>query len=134
MATATKKSKADRDREAFLDLVERLVEQVEGWAKARKWGVAREKKILDESRLGTYTAPGLVVRTPRGIVYLEPVGRDIASADGRVDLLAWPSQARMMLVRIGGRWVPKTDSGVKWPHDWNRKTLEELIEALQTAG
>ena len=63
-------------------------------------------------------------------MYVEPVARDVVKADGRVDLYAFPSMNRMMLVRVGGKWVLKTDSGVKWPEPWGEQTFARLTELL----
>jgi hypothetical protein len=133
VATATRPEKKEKERENWIALVEQLVHEVEGWAAERKWPVYREDKQIHESRLGAYTLPVLGVLAPAGHVQLEPVARYVARGDGRVDLLAWPSLNRMMLIRVGDRWVVKTDSGVEWPEKWNRKTFIRLVDALNAA-
>jgi len=62
---------------------------------------------------GTYNVPVLGIPRLRSRA-LEPTPARRAR-DGRVDLLAWPSLNRMMLIRASDRWVVKTDSGVAVP-------------------
>ena len=62
------------------------------------------------------------------------MARGIAKGDGRVDLVAWPSLTRMLLIRVGDTWKIKTDSGVDWPEAWNWKTFERLTELLTTSA
>src|SRR5688572_19093947 len=105
MATDTQTERRRRELAEWVGVVRQLVEQVGGWARDRGWAVTASERRLEESKYGAYEAPELAIRAPSGIVYLEPVGRDVAAAQGRVDLLAWPSLTRMMLVREGDRWV-----------------------------
>ena len=41
---------------------------------------------------------------------------------------------RMLVIRTGGRWVLKTDSGVEWPEGWNQQTFARLVELLNAAA
>ena len=77
--------------------------QVRAWCEERGWLVNESEKRIEESAYGTYTVPQLMIRSPSGAVYLEPVARDVAGARGRVDLLAWPSLTRMLLIRQRNR-------------------------------
>src|SRR6266536_5715388 len=94
-----------RVRQRWLRDVEQNVHQVEKWAKDRKWAVRREQKLIEEPRLGAYYVPVASILAPAGQVQVEPVARYVAGGDGRIDLLAWPSLTRMMLIREGNRWV-----------------------------
>src|SRR4051812_17733016 len=107
--------KKEKERQVWLELVEQLLHQIESWAENRRWQVRRDEKRIEESKLGTYRAPVLSILTPVGQIHVEPIARYVARGDGRVDLLAWPSLTRMLLVREGNRWAVKTDSGVNWP-------------------
>lgn len=124
----------EQDRQTWLSLVEELTRQVEGWAKNRNWPVHRDHKQIQETVIGSYTVPVLNILTPSGTVQLDPVARSIANADGRVDLIAWPSLTRMLLVHIGNAWILKTDSGIEWPERWSQNTFEKLVETLSAAA
>jgi hypothetical protein len=120
-----------RLRDEWLQVVEALGRQVRGWAEQRGWTVTEERREINEERLGIYQAPVLQIETPHGSVFLEPIARDVGGADGRVDLYAWPTLYRVMLLRGGGPdWMIRTDSGIYWPHPWGEATFAELAEGL----
>lgn len=114
--------------------VRQLAYQVRAWCEDRGWAVTESQKRLDESVYGTYDVPELMIRSPSGSIYLEPIARDVAGARGRVDLLAWPSLTRMMLVRKGNRWVLQTDAGVDWPQQWGQQTFENIVGLINAAA
>jgi hypothetical protein len=62
------------------------------------------------------------------------VARDVVAGDGLVDVYAWPTLRRMLLVRLGDRWELRTDSGVPWPHGWSESTFREIVPALGAAA
>jgi hypothetical protein len=131
MPTATiSPKKAEKVREDWLALVEELIEQVESWAKKRGWGTHRDTKPIQESPLGRYRVPVLSILAPAGRVQLDPIARYAIKSDGRVDLMAWPSCNRVMLIRAGDRWKIKTDSGISWPQKWSQRTFVGLVESL----
>jgi hypothetical protein len=120
--------------EEWRSLVNDVLRDVEAWASDRHWAVHREDKTVRESRLGEYTVPVLSVLAPAGRVQVDPVARYVAGGEGRIDLLAWPSLTRMLLIRTGGKWVLKTESGVEWPEGWNQQTFGRLVEVLNAAA
>jgi hypothetical protein len=129
-----KSKRAEKDRQTWLQLLEQLEHQVEGWAKDRRWSIHRDQKQLHESQLGTYMVPVLTIRAPSGQVHLDPIARYVQGGEGRVDLLAWPSLTRMLLIRIGEEWVVKTDSGVEWPERWSESCFEHLVKSINAAA
>ena len=86
---------------------------------------------LAEQQFGHYQAPALVMESPWGEVWLEPVGRNVIGGKGRVDLMAYPSGARVMLIRSFERdaWCVKTDS-IILKEPWEKETLQWLSKAL----
>ena len=61
--------------------------EVRGWCDAHGWAVAVTDKSIVESKLGEYLAPALQLRTINGDgVYVEPVARHVAGADGLVHI------------------------------------------------
>jgi hypothetical protein len=118
-------------RDEWLQVVAALAKQVRDWAEKKGWTVTEEQREINEEQLGIYRVPVLQIDTPRGQVVLEPIARDVAGAEGRVDLYAWPTLFRVMLLRGGGPdWVIRTDSGLNWPHPWEEATFAELAEGL----
>jgi hypothetical protein len=122
-----------RAREEWLSTLGDLMSDLEEWAGAAKWLVDRQDKEITEPLLGTYSAPVLHFKTPNGILYADPIGRDIIGADGRVDLCAWPSLHRVMLILAEGKWSVLTDSGIDWPQPWGQETFAKLAMSLTKA-
>lgn len=121
-----------------------LAEEVQTWAEqeaaARGWRVEREEKELAEEVVGgAYHVPVVTIYAPQGRLVLEPIARGVLGAQGRVDLYAWPSLFRVMLLHkprgkdAGLKWVVRTESGVDWPLPWGRETFLTLAEGLLNA-
>jgi hypothetical protein len=132
--TRISKKKAAEERACWQRAVSALKEQVEAWARAQGWPVAERSQSVTDDSIGTYEVPILEIDTPKGRVVLEPIGRDILGAHGRVDLYAWPTHYRVMLLRTGDdQWVVRTDSGLNWPAPWGDQTFVTLAEGLAEA-
>jgi hypothetical protein len=137
MATTTTKASKDeraKERGEWLALVNELLDEIESWAVARKWPTHREKKPAYESELGKYTLPVLTILAPTGPIRVDPVARFVAGADGRVDLLGWPTMNRMRLIRQGDAWVMKPEYGMKWRGAWGEGAFARLVERLNPAA
>jgi hypothetical protein len=113
--------------------VTKLLSQIRKWCEQEDWEVTQQEKQVTEELLGTYKAPVLRVRAPGGFLYVEPVARHVIGAEGRIDITASPTMNRMLLVRQGGAWTLKTDSGVNWPEQWNRNAFVKLAGLLTQA-
>jgi len=127
-----------RLREQWVEQVTALVGEAEGWAvaaqEARGWAVERRTHEIEEEVVGgAYVVPGLRVSAGEDELRLEPVARGVLHADGRVDLYAWPSLFRVMLLRKNGGWVVRTESGLDWPQSWGRETFLTLADGLLRA-
>ena len=122
------------EREAWVESVESLCKKIVGWSKEQHWSVHEDRKQVTESRLGTYELPALMIQAPSGRIHVDPVGRDIVGADGRVDVFSWPTLHRMLLVRDNGGWQLQTDSSIDWPRRWGKRAFVELVEILTRAA
>ena len=127
-----------RLREQWVEQVTALVGEAERWAiaaqDARGWTVERQMHELEEEVVGgTYAVPGLRLSAGDDELRLEPVARGVLHADGRVDLYAWPSLYRVMLLRKNGGWTVRTESGLDWPQAWDRETFLTLADGLLRA-
>jgi hypothetical protein len=74
--------------------------------------------------------PELSVRLGGGHLIVEPIGRNIIGADGRVDITSFPSLNRMLLVRVDDKWVIKTDARIDWPLPWSKDAFLQLADIL----
>ena len=121
-----------------------LADEVQTWAEqeAAAWGwrVEREEiELAEEVVGGAYHVPVLTIYASQGRLVLEPIARGVLGAQGRVDLYAWPSLFRVMLLHkplgkdAGLKWVVRTESGVDWPLPWGRETFLTLAEGLLNA-
>jgi len=131
MAAAVAPPAAISAARKWVALVDKLMSNIERWAKEKDWLVARlEAKTLTETVLGTYCVSDLRIRTNSGVLDVEVVARNIVGAEGRVDLVSFPTMDRFLLIRRGGRWGVKTDSGFDWPKQWGKRTFIELAQQL----
>ncbi len=124
-----------------------LADEVQAWAEqggaGRGWRVEREEKELSEEKVGgAYRVPVVTIHAPHGDLVLEPIARAVPAvmeAQGRVDLYAYPSFFRVMLMHrsSGGggplEWVVRTESGLDWPQPWGRETFLTLADGLLKA-
>jgi len=127
------RAQAAEMREEWVEAVRALLEQARRWAQEAGWQVKERECELAEEPLGVYHVPMLEVDTPQGRVVLEPKGRNVAGAEGRVDFYAWPTHYDVMLLREkAGDWVIRT-SGLKWPFSWSQETFKDLASRLLEA-
>ncbi len=141
--TLTKKQVAE-SRDNWERNTALLADEVQAWAAqeaaALGWQVEREQKELAEEVVGgAYRVPVVTIHAPQGRLILEPVARGVLGAQGRVDLYAWPSLFRVMLLHKplgkgqGLEWVVRTESGIDWPQPWGREAFLTLAEGLLNA-
>ncbi len=120
----------EAEKVQWLERLRRLTDQIAEWAKAEGWLVSVLQKDLEEEPLGAYRAPTLHIRTANGNLVVDPVARNVIGADGRVDLMAFPSLDRILLIHKNGEWKVVTDSRVSLPIDWTRENFIKLADAL----
>jgi hypothetical protein len=63
---------------------------IEAWAKELGWSTRIVEKNLEDSQIGRYQAPALLMQEGVDRILLEPVGRTAPGADGVVDLYLLP--------------------------------------------
>ncbi|MBM4032425.1 MAG: hypothetical protein FJ291_11640 [Planctomycetes bacterium] len=135
MVTAVAPPATNAAARRWLAVVDKLMSDIERWAKEKEWLAARlEPKLVTERSAGTYSVSDLRIRTNSGVLDVAVVGREISGAEGRVDLVAFPTMDRFMLIRTRGRWVVETDLGFPWPKKWGKATFLELARMLTRAS
>jgi hypothetical protein len=126
----------DRLREEWTQTVRDLERDVADWAKAEGWNVSASERVVSEDSIGTYTVPDLTIDTPEGQrLILEVKGRGPATASGRVQLFAWPTLFRVLLLHKPDNdgWIIRTDSGIPLRKTWSRETFITLARDLLSA-
>ena len=113
-----------------------LETDVTQWSQAEGWRVRPETRVFTEESTGPYTAPDLIIETPQGErLTVEVKGRGPSQASGRVQLSAWPTLFRVMLLHKPGQdeWTIRTDSGIPIRQPWRRETFVSLAKDLLNA-
>jgi hypothetical protein len=126
---------AHKEREAWVQTVRDFCNEVAIWAASQGWQVKHEEVDRSEEGLGIYRVPMVTIQTGGGAVMVEPVAREVMGATGRIDLFAYPTLFRVMVLRSAqdGRWRIRTDSGIFLKEPWTVKTFVDLVTDLTAA-
>ena len=92
-----------------------LEANVTQWSQDERWQVRSHEKTFMEESTGQYIAPDLIIETPqKERLTVEVKGRGPSQASGRIQLSAWPTLFRVMLLHKPGQdeWTIRTDSGI----------------------
>jgi hypothetical protein len=99
-------------RDEWVRAVDQLVADVESWCKANDWPTRRIDKRLEESKIGEYVVPALLIQVDLVKLMLEPGARFVAGADGRADLYTMPEYDDVaVLFRENGGWRMRVQLG-----------------------
>jgi hypothetical protein len=99
-----------------------LVRSVETWARELGWATRLIDKRMEDSAIGKYQVPALLMQEGTDRILLEPIGRSSPGTEGVVDL--WPfaspqtgSWTRFAETRhfSGASWSPETSRGLRTP-------------------
>jgi hypothetical protein len=80
-----------RPLHAWIERLMPLVASVGRWAKELDWSVRQVQKPMNDSQIGNYWVPGLVLQHDTVRVGLEPIGRSAPGTEGVVDLYLLPA-------------------------------------------
>lgn len=75
----------------WLTMLTSLIGSVEGWGKDLGWSPKRVEKPMEDSEVGKYMAPALLLQEETTKVLLEPIARSAPGAEGVVDLYLMPA-------------------------------------------
>jgi hypothetical protein len=121
-------------RDKWLSALRDLFDTIRRWSESQGWSVHEDEKIISEEHIGRYKVPSLVIQCPSGRIHIDPIGCNIIGADGRIDILSFPSLNRLLLIRVDGEWKIKTESRIDWPQAWGNKTFVDLVNSLTSAA
>ena len=92
-------------RAEWLDRLAKLTSLVKRWATELDWSTREIPKKMNDSRLGAYEAPALLMQKETIRVLLDPIARSTPGADGVVDLYLMPAYADIAsLYLVNGEW------------------------------
>jgi hypothetical protein len=118
-------------RDEWVEAVEKLITEAEGWARRREWTTKRDAKRVEEDRLGPYTVPRLLVHAVFGRFVLDPVCRFVPGAEGLVDFYVMPSWDSLTIVRDRGLWYLHLDHGDRVERrPWTEEVFAETVHRL----
>jgi hypothetical protein len=104
---ATKNATADQGklRDKWLLGLSTLMDTVQGWAQELGWSTRRIEKRMEDSQIGTYQAPALLMQEGTTRMLLEPIARSAPGVDGVVDLYLMPAYDDIAtLYHCEGQW------------------------------
>ena len=136
MTTLLEEPRSASVREDWTLALTSLQRELTEWSEAEGWQVEAAAKSLTEAATGSYMAPELDIITPGGErLRVEVKGRGPVKASGRVQISAWPTLFRVVLLHKPGRdgWVIRTDSGISLHQPWSRETFITLANDLLNA-
>ena len=116
-----------------IDVVERNAEE---WSAERAWRTRRVNKKMNESLIGPYEAPQLLIFAEPNLYVLDPVARFVPGAQGAFDFALQPSYYTTSMYRDdNGIWYVHLDKGKGvangHPVEWNRDSFLSCIEQLR---
>jgi len=95
----------DAALQGWLDRLTALIDDVDKWAVQLDWSTRRITKKMQDSTLGTYQAPALILQKETARILLEPIAPSAPGADGVVDLYLMPAYDDIAsLYLVEGNW------------------------------
>jgi hypothetical protein len=89
------KLNTNKIRKEWLHRLTTLVDSVENWTKELGWSTRRIEKEMQDSQIGKYQAPALLLQEGTTRMLLEPIAHDAPGAEGVVDLYLLPAARPM---------------------------------------
>ncbi len=120
----------DQRRMEWVASVKKLVDQLADWAAAAQWTVERGSKTISEKKTEAYEVPTLLIHIGDDEIRVNPIGKLLFRAEGRVDLEARPTLNRVKLIADGSEWKIITESNVPIRSPWNFETFVQLVRDL----
>ena len=117
-------------REHWVARVDALISQMAAWSRAQGWTVECHAKTVSEKGLGTYSMPAIIVSLTGGQIMVNPIGLQVVGGNGRVDLEAIPTLARIKLIADDSGWNAYADPNVPLRLVWNQENFVRLAQDL----
>lgn len=109
-----------------------LMEEAKEAAKEKGWYTEMQQKRIDESLLGTYQAPRLLIRNVDGEVFLNPVAYFGSGNQGVVDVVASPTfETAYYLTFSGEQWQIVPSRGTAQKTIYEKRFRKNFYQSLQ---
>jgi hypothetical protein len=126
--------------EEWINRLSELVESVDTWAQELGWATRRIQKKMEDSQIGQYRAPALLMQEGTVRIILEPIARSAPGAEGVVDLYLMPAYDDIATLFYEGEWklqypfpnAPLADDVEEVPPlPFSKETLRAVLEELK---
>jgi hypothetical protein len=122
----------------WMERLTTLVHHVRDWAEELGWASRVVDKPLDDSDIGDYKAPALILQRDMTRVGLEPIGRAASGIEGYVDLYVLPAYDDIAgLFYYDNRWHlshPGRTSEFVEDKPFTKKAFRELLDSMTPNG
>lgn len=96
----------DKLRDEWLNRLTALVDSAKAWAEEFGWSTRRIEIRLEDSEIGTYRAPALLLQQETTKALLEPISHSAPGVEGVVDLYIMPAYDDIASLYFSdGRWL-----------------------------
>jgi hypothetical protein len=99
-------STAAENRDAWLERLNSLLSTLDEYARALDWSTRKIQKSMEDSELGAYQAPALLLQQETVRVLIDPIARQAPGVEGIVDMYLLPAYddvASLYLMNDGWR-------------------------------
>lgn len=137
-------SNSDQFRRQWLERLADLIQTVQSWAGELGWATRRIEVPLEDSQLGRYKAPALLIQEDSVRILLEPIASAAPGAEGVVDLYLMPEYDDIASFYFyGGGWsihymFPGTETVATIQEaegrPLTRDTLRDVLEEMKRNG
>lgn len=136
--TSSQKVDLERVKKDWLEKIDELYSQTNDWfdsyIKEGLFTVVEKEKKINEEHLGVYQTKQLEYEFGQNCLVIEPMGRNIIGAWGRVDVYFRGNKSdKYILVLLGEKfesatWYLSSFQDKRKRLEWNKENLEKLIE------
>jgi len=125
--------------EDWMNRLSGLIESVDTWAQELGWATRRIQKKMEDSQIGHYQAPALLMQEGIVRIILEPIARSAPGAEGVVDLYLMPAYDDIATLFYEDGWklhYPFPESPLLaeveevQPLPFSKETLKAVLEEL----
>lgn len=117
----------------WVEQLNRFMSQIDKWLEDQKKNdiitLKSASLTIQEEHLGEYKAPSRELSIGKVKIQIEPIGRLIIGARGRIDI--YSSYERYILLYLLERgWVYRKETARGQFHDFSRESFERILEEL----
>lgn len=127
-------------RDEWLGQLSELRNRIENWAKEIDWSTRRIEKHLEDSAIGEYEAPGLLLQKEFTRLLLEPLGWIGPGAEGSAELYEMPAYDNIASLQFHkGKWslqctppgAPAAGDVLSAAKPLTKKALQRVLEQIK---